>query len=197
MYAYLKSRDVGDRPVGSAGVVGATANNAEEAVLAPVGAPRVAADPEINTVLSAPAVELDGVVGGAGVASVVHVDAAGVGLNAVSVDVGGHRAAREDLGHDGIIALDGAVLGHGDLGVVVDSIALASSGVAVHAGVDGGALHVLCLVLLASNIGNAVLVHVHVGSVGVTTVASTGITTVDEGLDGGNHIALSACMFLE
>jgi len=62
------------------------------------------------------------VVGGAGVARVVHVDAAGVGLDAVSVDVRGHRAAVEDLGADVVIALDGSVLGKSDLGVVGDGI---------------------------------------------------------------------------
>ena len=65
--------------------------------------------------------------------------------------------------------------------------------VAVHAHVDVRALHVLSLILLASNIGDTVLVHVHVSGVGVATVARAGVTTVDQGLDGGDHIALSAC----
>ena len=91
-------------------------------MLAPVSAPGVAADPVVHTVLGTPAVDLNGVVGGVGVARVVHVDATGVGLNALGVDVRGHRAAVQDLGTDLIVALDGAVLGHGDLGVVLDGI---------------------------------------------------------------------------
>lgn len=90
--------------------------------LTPVGAPAVAADPEVHTVLRAPAVELDGVVGGLGVAGVIHVDAAGVSLDALGVDVSGHRAAGKDLGHDLVVALHGAVLRQGDLGVVGDGI---------------------------------------------------------------------------
>lgn len=116
--AYLEGGDVGNGPVGGAGVPVATSDDAEEAVLAPVGAPGVAADPEVHTVLSAPAVDLNGVVGGLGVAGVVHVDAAGVGLNAVGVQVGGHRAASVDLRHNVVVALHGAVLGQGDLRVV-------------------------------------------------------------------------------
>jgi len=118
----LERRNIGHGPVSSANVPGAAADDAEEAVLAPVGAPGVAADPEVHTVLGAPTVDLDGVVGGVGVARVVHVDAAGVGLNALGVDVRGHRAAVQDLGTDLIVALDGAVLGHSDLGVVLDGI---------------------------------------------------------------------------
>lgn len=70
--------------------------------------------------------------------------------------------------------------------------AFASVVVTVHAGVDGRALHVLGLVLLASHIGDGVSVHVRVGSVGVTTVAGAGIAAVDQRLDGGNHVTLSA-----
>ena len=92
-------------------------------MLAPVGAPGVAADPVVNAVLiSAPAVDLDGVVDLFGVAGVVHVHTAGVVHDALGVEVGRHRAAVEDLGSDVVIALDGAVLGHGDLGVVLDGI---------------------------------------------------------------------------
>ena len=90
--------------------------------LTPVGAPTVAADPVVHTILSAPAVELDGVVGSAGVAGVVHVDAAGIGLNALGVDVGRHRATAEDLGHDLVVTLHRAVLRHSHLGVVGDGV---------------------------------------------------------------------------
>ena len=119
----LELRHVGHGPVAADGVVSATADDAEEAVLAPVGAPGVAADPVVNAVLvGAPAVDLDGVVDLLGVAGVVHVHAAGVGLDALSVEVGGHGAAVEDLGADVVVALGGAVLGHGDLGVLLDGI---------------------------------------------------------------------------
>lgn len=72
------------------------------------------------------------------------------------------------------------------------SLTARTIGVAVHASVDRRALHVLGLVLLASDIGDAVLVHVLVGGVGVTTLAGAGITAVDQRLDGGDHVALGA-----
>jgi hypothetical protein len=122
VWRHLELRNIRDSPVSSAGLVGSTAHDSEETVLAPVGAPTVAGNPEVGAVLGAPAVELDGVVGGAGVAGVVHVDAAGVGLNAVGVDVGGHGAAGEDLGHDVVVASHGAVLGDGDLRVLGDGV---------------------------------------------------------------------------
>lgn len=118
----LKSRHIRNSPVGSTGLVSTTTDNAEETVFTPVSAPTVAANPVVHTVLSAPAIELNSVVGGAGVAGIVHVDAAGVILNAIGIDVCRHWPTAEDLGHDIIIALDGAILRHGDLGVVSDGI---------------------------------------------------------------------------
>ena len=70
--------------------------------------------------------------------------------------------------------------------------AVAGVVVAVHAHVHVSALHVLALVLLASNIGDAVSSNPHVGGVGITTIASARVTAVDQGLDGGDHIALGA-----
>lgn len=64
--------------------------------------------------------------------------------------------------------------------------------VAVHASVDGRALHVLGLVLLASHIGDGVLVHPSVGSVGVTTVAGSSLAAVNQDLNGRDHVTLSA-----
>ena len=90
--------------------------------LTPVGAPTVAADPVVHTVLSAPAVELDGVVDGAGAAGIVHVDAAGVVHNTLGVDVGRHRTASIDLGHDVVVTSHRAVLRHSHLRVVGDGI---------------------------------------------------------------------------
>ena len=55
-------RDVGSRPIASAGIVAATSDDAEETFLAPVAAPAVAADPIICTVLSAPSIDLDSMV---------------------------------------------------------------------------------------------------------------------------------------
>ena len=75
---------------------------------------------------------------------------------------------------------------HGEL------TALSGVVVAVHASVDGRALHVLGLVLLAGHVGDRVLVHPGVRHVGVTTIAGAGVTAVDQHLDGGDHIALSA-----
>ncbi len=162
-------------------------------MLAPVGAPGVAADPVVDAVLiSAPAVDLDGVVDLLGVAGVVHVHTTGVVHDALGVEVGGHGAAVEDLGSDVVIALDGAVLGHGDLRVVLDGIAVAGVVVAVHAHVHVSALHVLALVLLASHVGDTVSSNPHVSGVGVATVASARVTAVDQSLNRRDHIALGA-----
>ena len=49
-------------PVSSSDVPVSSADDAEEAVLAPVGAPRVTHDPVLGAVLDAPAVDLHGVV---------------------------------------------------------------------------------------------------------------------------------------
>ena len=78
--------------------------------LTPVGAPAVSSDPVVHAVLRAPAVQLDGMVGGARVAGVVHVDSAGVSLDAVGVDVRTHRATHEDLRHDIFVASHGTIL---------------------------------------------------------------------------------------
>jgi hypothetical protein len=43
---------------------------------------------------------------------------------------------------------------------------------------------------LASNIGNSVVVHVTVGSSGVSAVAGPGMATVDEGLNRGNDVTV-------
>ncbi len=64
--------------------------------------------------------------------------------------------------------------------------------VAVHAGVNGRALHVLGLVLLASHIGNAVIVNPSVGRVGVAAVAGSSVTAVDQNLDRRNDVTLSS-----
>jgi hypothetical protein len=63
---------VGHGPLGRSGLVVSTANNTEETLLAPVSAPGVAANPVVNSVLSTPTVQLDGVIVGqvAGLASV-------------------------------------------------------------------------------------------------------------------------------
>jgi hypothetical protein len=45
---------------------------------------------------------------------------------------------------------------------------------------------------LASNIGDTIVVHVTVGSSGVSTVARSSMSAVDKCLDGGDHIALLA-----
>jgi hypothetical protein len=55
--------------------------------------------------------------------------------------------------------------------------------VAINASVDGGALHVLGLVLLAGHVGDLVLVNVLVGSITITTAATSSISTIDEGLN--------------
>ena len=87
----------------------------------PVGAPAVSSDPVVHAVLRAPAVQLDGMIGGACAAGVVHVDSAGVSLDAVGVDVRTHRATHEDLRHDIFVASHGTILTDSHLGVVLHS----------------------------------------------------------------------------
>ena len=65
--------------------------------------------------------------------------------------------------------------------------------VTIHASIHSRALHVLALVLLAGDIGNAIFVHISVSGVGITTIASSSISTVNKSLDGGNGITLSTC----
>ena len=86
--------------------------------LTPVGAPAVSSDPVVHAVLRAPAVQLDCVVDEERVAGVVHVDSAGVSLDAVGVDVRTHRATHEDLRHDVLVALHRAILTDSQLRVV-------------------------------------------------------------------------------
>lgn len=73
--------------------------------------------PVVNTILRTPSVELNSMVGGASVASVIHVDAAGVSLNAIGVDVGRNWTTSVDLGHDVFVASDRTILADGNLGV--------------------------------------------------------------------------------
>lgn len=50
-------------------------------------------------------------------------------------------------------------------------------------------LHVHSLVLLASDVRNAILVHPSISSIGITSVARTSGTAVDQHLNGGNDIS--------
>jgi hypothetical protein len=68
------------------------------------------------------------------------------------------------------------------------TVAWGSAIVTVHASVDCRAFHVLGLVLLASDIRDAIVVDPAIGSIGVTTRAGASITTVDQCLDGGENI---------
>ena len=63
--------------------------------------------------------------------------------------------------------------------------------VAVQAGVHGSARHILRHILLTGDIWNTILVDPGICSVGVTTVAITSITTVNQHLDGRDNITNS------
>lgn len=69
---------LGHSPIRGAGIVVTTSNNSEKPMFTPIGAPRVATNPVISSVLRTPAVQLNSMVRGAGGARVVHDDAAGV-----------------------------------------------------------------------------------------------------------------------
>ena len=82
---HLESRHDGAAPVAADRVVRTAANDSEVAVLAPVSAPTVSADPVVNAVfIGAPTVELNGVVEQIGlaraavVALVIRADSSGV-----------------------------------------------------------------------------------------------------------------------
>jgi hypothetical protein len=106
-----------------------------------------------------------------------------------SIDIGSDRASGVDLSHDLLVTECGSELGEGDLGVVLHSIARGPSWVAVHAHVDVRALHIHCLVLLASDVRNAVLVDPGIGCVGVAAVARASMATVNESLDRRDDIS--------
>ena len=84
------------------------------------------------------------------------------------------------LSFDLVFSEGSAIFLHGDGWVLLHSVARLIW-LAVHAGVDGAALHVLGLVLLASHVWDAVLVHPLVGSIAVSTVARSSGTAVDQG----------------
>jgi len=60
--------------------------------------------------------------------------------------------------------------------------------ITVHAHVDGRALHVLGLVLLACQIRNSILVHPGIGGVTVASLASAGVSAINQGLNGRNNV---------
>lgn len=91
-------------------------------MLTPVSAPRISSDPVVNTVFSAPAVQLNGVIGGVSVAGVIHVDATGVGFNAIGIDVGRDWTTSKNFSHNIFIASDTSVFTKGDLWIVGDGI---------------------------------------------------------------------------
>ena len=163
-------------------------------MFSPVGSPRVAPDPVVHAILGAPSVQLDGVVNDLGVAGVVRDDAAGVHRveQTIRVQIGGDGAAGHDLGTDVVVALHVTEFRESDGGVVSNRGARVGVVVAVHARVDGRALHVDGLVLLASDIRDAVIEHPSVRGVCVATVATASAAAVDQGLDGGDDITLKA-----
>lgn len=109
--------------------------------------------------------------------------------NLLRVQVAGNRAASHDFTLDVLVTNDTTVLRNGDLRVSVHCIALAG-GVAVSAGVEGRALAILGLVLLASDIRNAIiLVNPTEGSMDVTSVAGASSSAVQKNLNGRNRVS--------
>jgi hypothetical protein len=120
--------------------------------------------------LSPPAIQLNGMVHQHRVARVVHVDPPRVVLQTSRVNVGRHGAARVDLRHDLVVPMGSSKLGQCNHWVIFDGITLIGVVVAVHASVDGRALHVDGLVLLAGHVGKtAVLVDPSIGSISITS----------------------------
>ena len=73
-------------------------------MLTPVGAPTVASNPVVDTILSAPAIQLDSMVSRRRYAGIVHVDTTCVVFDAVSIDIGRDWSTSIDLRHDVVIA---------------------------------------------------------------------------------------------
>lgn len=179
-------------PLGRGGLVVTAANNAEKALLTPVGSPGVATNPVINSILSTPTIKLDSMVVRqiASLASVIHIDASGVGLDALGIDGSGNGTASVNLSHDLVVTVGSSELRYTDDGVVLDGgAAHIRVMITIHAVVNVRAFHVLGLVLLAGNIRNAMVVHVTVGSTRVSSIARSSMSAVDKSLDGRDHIA--------
>jgi len=115
---HLELRNVRYRPVSNTWLVVPTADDTEEAMLTPVCAPTVTTNPVVYTILSTPAIQLDGMISVKSTAGVIHVDTTGIVLNAVGIDIGRDWSTSKDLGHDIVIAFHGAILADGDLGVL-------------------------------------------------------------------------------
>ena len=96
-------------------------------------------------------------------AGIVHVDSTGVLFNASCVNVSRDGATSINLSHNLVITHGSTILSHSDLRVVVDLVAIVGAMVTVHAHIDGRALHVLGLVLLASKVGDSVLCDPSIG----------------------------------
>lgn len=130
-------------------------------------------------------------VDGGSVAGVVVVDSTGVVFNTISIEIRGHRPSGVDFTHDLKITASYTIFTHSDGGVVANGVA-AAAGVAVHASVDGRTLHVDGLILLASDIRDSIIIHPLVGCIGVSTTATSGVSAVDEGLDGWDDVSLNS-----
>ena len=125
-------------------------------------------------------------------AIVVHINAARVCLETDRVNVSRNGTASIYLSSNIVVAGHATVLRKSYLRIAVDGVA-SSVRIAVHACVNGRALHVLSLILLAGNIGNtAVAVDPSIGSVGITSIARSCTTAVDESLDRRNDLSLLA-----
>jgi len=114
---YLELRDIRDCPVSNAWVVVPTTDDAEEAVLTPVGTPTITTDPIVHTILSTPTIQLDGMISNLWTAGIIHVDATGVVFNAVRINIGRDWSTSIDFGHDVVVTSHGAILADGNLGV--------------------------------------------------------------------------------
>lgn len=125
-------------------------------------------------------------------ALVIHIDSAGVCLKTDRVNVSRHGTASIYLGANIVVAGHATILRKSYLRIVVDGIA---SGVriAVHASVNGRALHVLSLILLAGHVGDtAVAVDPSICSVGIASIARSCTTAIDESLDRRNDLSFLA-----
>mmetsp|Transcript_56328 Transcript_56328/g.132742 ORF Transcript_56328/g.132742 Transcript_56328/m.132742 type:complete len:276 (+) Transcript_56328:366-1193(+) len=174
------------------GVVGPALLDAEPAVVAPVGAPRVATEPVLRAVLcDAPSGERNGVVDRNLV--VVRNDAGPIPrLERVGVDPTTDGSTGRDFFHDGVRAVHRPVLidEKSSVCAVLHGEATLSRH-AVAAGRFRSARVVCSLVLLAGDLRDAVLVNPLERSRNRTAVARTGHirATVQQNLNCGNKIA--------
>mmetsp|Transcript_84135 Transcript_84135/g.164679 ORF Transcript_84135/g.164679 Transcript_84135/m.164679 type:complete len:231 (-) Transcript_84135:130-822(-) len=166
-------------------------------MLAPVCSPAVSGDPIISAVfISSPSVQLDVMVEVIRVALttslvtvVVHVHAPSVAVQAIGVNVASNGSAVHDFLLNVLVTQYSSIIRDRDLGVCLHRIA-AVCRVACHACVNRRTVTIDGLVLLASHVGNTVIVDPAHRSVSIATTTRASSSAVEKNLDRRNNVTL-------